>query len=309
MTTATQTLKISIGNYGHGAALKDGSIRPDGVEFEFIELNPITTAFRRMCRQKDLDISEMAITTYLTAKRYDLPFTAIPIFPVRQFHHGTTMVNTKAGISSPKDLEGKRMGLRAYTVTGTVWARSVLATEHDVDLSKITWVAADEEHVEEFHKDAPPNVKYELGADLAKMLQEGAIAGGIGVGGRTESEDIKSVIPNARQAQAAFYKSTGVYPINHTVVVKNEVLQRDPTLGKRLFEAFKAAKEAWMAKATPEEIASAGSNIVEGDPLPYGVDNNRKAIEAIIGHATDQKILPRRFAIEEVFAAGTLDLG
>lgn len=307
MTTATRTLKTSIGPYGHGAALKDGSVKVEGVDLEFIELSPITTAFRRMCRQHDLDISEMAITTYLTAKAYDLPFTAIPVFPVRQFHHGTTMVNTKAGVASPKDLEGKRMGVRAYTVTGTVWARSVLAQEHGVDLSKVTWVCADEEHVAEYMKDAPPNVKYELGSNLQKMLEEGELAGGIGVG-RTESADIKSVIGNARQAQAEFYKNTGVYPINHTIVVHNDLLRADPTLAPRIFAAFKAAKEAWMAKATPEEIASAGQNIVEGDPLPYGIEPNRKAIEAIIGHATDQKILPRRFAIDEVFAPGTLDL-
>ena len=307
MTTSTQTLKTSIGGYGHGQALKDGSVRPEGIELEFIELNPITTAFRRMCRQVDLDISEMAITTYLTARSYGLPFTAIPVFPVRQFHHGTTVGNTKVGVETPKDLEGKRVGLRAYTVTGGVWARSVLAQEHDVDLSKVTWVLADEEHVEQFHKDAPPNVKYELGANLAKMLEEGDLAGGIGVG-RVESPDVKPLIPNARAAAAAFYGRTGIYPINHTVVVRDELLDRDPSLAPRLFRAFKEAKEQWLAKATPEEVANAGSNIVEGDPLPYGIANNRLAIEAIIGHAHDQKILPRRFSVEEVFAAGTHDL-
>ena len=156
MTTATQTLKTSIGSYGHHEALKEGAVRPDGVEFEFIELSPITSAFRRMCRQVDLDISEMAITTYLTAKAYGLPFTAIPVFPVRQFHHGTTVGNTKAGVQGPKDLEGKSIGVRAYTVTGGVWARGILASEYGVDLSKVNWVLADEEHVEQFQKDAPP---------------------------------------------------------------------------------------------------------------------------------------------------------
>ena len=116
------------------------------------------------------------------------------------------------------------------------------------------------------------------------------------------------MIGNAKQAQANFYNNTGVYPINHTIVVHNDLLKADPTLAPRIFAAFKAAKEAWMAKATPEEIAAAGQGIVEGDPLPYGIEPNRKAIEAIIGHATDQKILPRRFAIDEVFAPGTLEL-
>ena len=307
MTTSTQTLKTAIGAYGHGQALKNGSVRPEGIDLEFIELNPITVAFRRMCRQVDLDISEMAITTYLTAKRYGRPFTAIPIFPVRQFHHGATVVNVKAGVEKPTDLEGKRVGVRAYTVTGGVWARSVLASEHGVDLSKVNWVLADDEHVEQFQKDAPPSATYELGADIGKMLAAGELAGGIGVG-RVESPDVKALIPNAHVAAAEFYRRTGIYPINHTVVVRDELLARDPSLAPRLFRAFKEAKDQWLSQATPEEKASAGSNIVEGDPFPYGVANNRLAIEAIIGHAHDQKILPRRFSLEEIFAAGTQDL-
>ena len=307
MTTATQTLKTSIGSYGHHEALKQGSIRPDGIEFEFIELSPITTAFRRMCRQTDLNISEMAITTYLTAKSYGLPFTAIPVFPVRQFHHGATLGNTDVGVQNPKDIEGKRMGVRAYTVTAGVWARGILATEYDVDLSKVTWVLADEEHVEQFHKDAPPNTTYELGADIGKMVLEGTLAGGIGLG-RIDSPNVKPVIPDARNAQAQWYKRTGLYPINHTIVVKDDLLASDPSLAARLFRAWREAKEQWLSKATAEERANAGANIVEDDPIPYGISRNRKAIETVIAFAHDQKILPRRFSVEEVFAKGTEDL-
>jgi 4,5-dihydroxyphthalate decarboxylase len=306
-STTTLTLKTAIGSYGHFAAVKDGSIKPEGVQLEQVEVAPIINAFRRMCRQLEFDVCEMAITTYVTAKAYGLPFTAIPVFPVRAFHHGAWVYNTKTGVSSPKDLEGKKVGMRAYTVTTGVWARGILASEYGVDMSKVTCVLADEEHVDAFHKDAPPNAQYQIGADLAKMLLEGDLAAGVGVG-RTESEDIKPLIANARTAAAESYKRTGVYPINHTVVVKDSLLAANPGLARSLFEAFNAAKQRWLDGASTEDLATARHGIIEGDPLPYGVEPNRKALETIVQYAQDQKILPRRFEMNELFAAGTLDL-
>jgi hypothetical protein len=306
-STSTLTLKTALGSYGHVAALKDGSVTPDRVRLEQVEVAPIINAFRRMCRNLEFDISEMAITTYLTAKRYGLPFTAIPVFPVRQFHHGAWSYNTKSGVGRPKDLEGKKAGMRAYTVTTGVWARGILSSEYGVDMSKVTCVLADEEHVDAFHKDAPPMAQYQNGADLAKMLVEGQLAAGVGVG-RIESEDIKPLIPNARQADAEAYKRDGVYPINHTVVVKDELLQANPWLAPALFESFKAAKESWLKSASDEDKKNAGHGIVEGDPLPYGVAANQKALETIVRYAHEQKILTRPFEMKEIFAEGTLDL-
>jgi hypothetical protein len=309
MTTQapTLTLKVAIGPYGHHQALKDGSLKPQGVEFEQVEVSPIIAAFRRMCRSLEFDVSEMAITTYLTAKAYGLPFTAIPVFPVRAFHHGAAAYNTKSGIQKPKDLEGKRAGVRAYTVTTGVWARGILSDEYNVDLNKVTWVLADEEHVEQFHKDAPPNAKYELGAKLAEMLADGSLDAGIGLG-RSESPDVKPLIPNAKDATAEWYRKTGIYPINHTVVVKDELLKANPWLAESLFNAWKAAKDAWLSKASAEDLAAARGGLIEGDPYPYGIAKNRKAMETIIRYAHEQKILPRQFSVEEVFAPGTQNL-
>src|ERR1051325_12126574 len=178
MTTATQTktLKTAIGSYAHTKMLKDGSVTIPGVTLDHVEVSPIINAFRRMCRTLEFDVSEMAITTYLTARAYNKPFTALPVFVVRAFHHSPIVYNTKAGISSPKDLEGKKVGVRAYTVTTGVWARGILATEYGVDLSKVQWVLADEEHVNEFHKDSPPNVEYRAGANLAELVTSGELA-------------------------------------------------------------------------------------------------------------------------------------
>ena len=166
MAPATQTtvLKTAIATYPHTKGLKDGTVTAPGIEFEHVEITPIIAAFRRMCRRLEFDVAEMAITTYLTAKAYNKPFTALPVFVVRQFHPSPIVYNVKSGVTSPKDLEGKKVGVRAYTVTTGVWARGILATEYGVDLSKVTWVLADEEHVEEYHKAYPSNVVYQAGA-------------------------------------------------------------------------------------------------------------------------------------------------
>ena len=184
MATAprTTTLKTAIRTYSYTKGLKDGTVTVPGIQFEHIEINPIIGAFRRMCRGLEFDVAEMAITTYLTARAYNKPFTALPVFVLRQFHHAPMVYNVNSGVKAPRDLEGKKVGVRAYTVTTGVWARGILATEYGVDLSKVTWVLADEEHVEEYHRAYPANVVYQAGANLAEMLARGEFAAAIGVG-------------------------------------------------------------------------------------------------------------------------------
>lgn len=316
MATATSTtvLKTAIATYPHTQGLKDGTVTAPGLQFEHVEVSPITAAFRRMCRSLEFDVAEMAITTYLTARAYHKPFTALPVFVMRQFHHAPIVYNVKSGVTSPKDLEGKKVGVRAYTVTTGVWARGILATEYGVDLSKVTWVLNDEEHVEEYHKAYPPNVVYQAGANLAQMVASGELAAAIGVG-RVDSPDVKPLIPNARDAEAAWYRQTGIYPINHTVVVKDALLQADPTLAPRLFKAFKEAKAAFLQQLNSGTALSGEAqtlaqrrSVVGEDPLPYGMARNRNAIAAVIQFAYDQQILPRQVSPEEVFASNTLDL-
>ena len=138
-------------------ALKDGTVQPKTFGFEFIEVDPLIAAFRREVRASEFDICELAITTYICAKAHGKKLTAIPVPLVRQFHHGAILVNAKAGIKSPRDLEGKRVGVnRGYTVTTGVWARGILEKEYGVDLSKITWVLYGDDHVAEYV--APSNV-------------------------------------------------------------------------------------------------------------------------------------------------------
>lgn len=305
--TALQTL-------GHTQALKDGSIKPQTFEFEFEEVPQIIQAFRRMVRGLEFDISEMAITTYLCAKANGKKFTAIPVFPFRAFHHGAIVTNTKLGITDPKQLEGKKVGVnRGYTVTAGVWARSILQHDYGVDLSKITWVLSGDEHVAEYK--APANVvPIEAGKKIEDMLLSGELAAASGV--VMDHPDIKPLIPNPAQAGFEALRTRGHYPINHTLVVKDELLEAHPGLAKDIFDTFSKAKKAYVETlrtgvAEPTKNDQTALKIMEitaKDPMPFGVEPNRAMIEAINQYATEQKIIPRPFKMDEIWAKGTLDL-
>src|SRR4051812_13509788 len=213
-------LKTALVTRGHTKALKDGTITPRTFDFAFEEVPQIIQAFRRMVRGLEFDISEMAITTYLCARAYGKAFTAIPVFPMRAFHHGAILHNTKAGIRNPRDLEGKNVGVnRGYTVTTGLWARSILQHQYGVDLNRVTWMLSGDEHVAEYR---PPRnvVPIEKGKKMEEMLVSGEIPAAIGVQG-IDSPDVTPLIANGREAGFAALRERGLYPINHTVVVSN----------------------------------------------------------------------------------------
>jgi 4,5-dihydroxyphthalate decarboxylase len=220
-----------------------------------------------------------------------------------------------SGIRTPKDLEGKRVGVnRGYTVTTGVWARSVLQNEYGVDLKKVTWVLSGDEHVAEFRP--PANVvPMEKGRKMADLLASGELGAAINV--ETESPDVKPLIPNAKEAGFAALKSRGHYPINHTVVVKDELLEKNPKLAREVFEAFAEAKRLYVEKlrsgkiekpTAADEVHRRVMEITGGDPLPYGIEPNRRTLEELISSAVEQGILSRAPKIEELFAPATRNL-
>jgi len=310
-------LKTVTRTQGNNKALKDGTVKPLGFTFDFVEVDPLIDAFRRMVRGLEFDVSEMALTTYITAREHGKKMTALPIFLVRAFHHGAILHNVNSGVKSPKDLEGKRVGVnRGYTVTTGVWARSVLQHEHGVDLKKITWVLSGDEHVAEFR---PPSnvVPMEKGRKMADMVASGELPAAINV--ETDSPEVKPLIANAKEAGFAALKARGHYPINHTVVVRDELLEAHPDLAPRIFEAFAESKRLYVEKLragridkpTPaDEMHRRVMEITGGDPLPYGIEPNRKALEELISSAVEQGILSRAPApaIENLFARNTRDL-
>ena len=307
-------LKTVTRTQGNNQALKEGSVRPQGFTFEFVEVDPLIAAFRRMVRGLEFDVCEMAITTYICARAHGKRMTALPVFLVRAFHHGAILVNRKAGIATPKDLEGKRVGVnRGYTVTTGVWARGVLAREYDVDLNKITWMLSGDEHVAEYQ---PPDnvVPIEGGKKMTDMLCSGELAAAIGV--EVDHPDVKPLIPNALEAGLKALRAHGHYPINHLVVVKDELLAANPSLAVETFEAFTEAKRRYVERlksgriAEPTGVDKVHLRVMEiaGDPLPYGVAPNRRVLDELIGHAHAQGIIDRRVPADELFAPATRGL-
>jgi 4,5-dihydroxyphthalate decarboxylase len=307
-------LKTVSRTQGNNRALKDGTVKPSTFEFQFEEVDPLIAAFRRMVRGNEFDICEMAITTYICAKAHGKPMTAVPVFLVRAFHHGAILVNTKAGIGAPKDLEGRRVGVnRGYTVTTGVWARSILQDEHGVDLSKITWVLSGDEHVAEYRP--PANVvPVEAGKKIGEMLASGELAAAIGV--EAGSPDVQPLIPDALEAGLAALRRRGHYPINHLVVIKDELIAKYPALAPDVFDAFAAAKRRYLDRLeagqieNPTEVDEVHRRVmaITGDPLPYGIAPNRKVIEELIGHALTQGIIGKPVTADELFAPSTRGL-
>jgi 4,5-dihydroxyphthalate decarboxylase len=304
-------LKTVTRTQGNNRALKDGTVKPKTFAFAFEEVDPLIAAFRRMVRGSEFDICEMAITTYVCAKAHGKPMTAVPVFLVRAFHHGAILVNTKAGIAKPKDLEGRKVGVnRGYTVTTGVWARSVLQDEHGVDLSKITWVLSGDEHVAEYR---PPKnvVPIAPGKKMGDMLATGELAAAIGV--EAQSADVKPLIANALEAGLSALRQRGHYPINHLVVIRDDLIAKHPDLAADVFDAFARAKRAYVDRLKagridePTDVDEVHKRVmaITGDPLPYGIAPNRKVIAELIGHALTQGIIDRPVTPEALFAPGT----
>ena len=312
-------LKIAIAEHPVTSAIRSGAIPIEGIDAEFVTVKPQIGAFRRMVRDVEFDVCEIAPTTYIIARAYGAPFVALPIFVVRRFHHSGLLVRPDAGIRSPKDLEGKKVGVRAYSVTTGVWTRQVLIDEFGLDSSKVTWVVDDEEHVTQLK--LPANVIHVAKGDsLADMMARGELVAGfhgnagIGrtgdpTGGWKEVEaDYPDLFPNAAELEAESYRRTGVYPMHGTIVVKDSVLAEHPWVAKSIYDAFDQAKKEWLAKLDSGEAASKGDQkylelrkIVGHDPLPYGIEENRKTIEALEATAFKQGLTPRRMAMSELF--------
>jgi 4,5-dihydroxyphthalate decarboxylase len=312
-------LDIAIASSPHTAALLKGEVRIEGVTPNFIQVIPQIAAFRRMVRQVEFDVCEIAPTTYIIARAYGAPFVALPIFVTRRFHHSGLLVRPDAGIKHPKDLEGKKVGVRAYSVTTGVWTRGILIDDYGLDSAKVTWVVDDEEHVTQLK--LPPNVVHAPeGRSLADMMAAGELAAGFDAnagigrsgsptGGWKQVEaNYPELFPNADELEAAWYRKTDIYPMHGTIVVKDEILKAHPWIAKSLYDAFSQAKALWLTRLKSGETDTAGdktyrqlAKIVGDDPLPFGMKANLPTIQALEDTAFKQKLTPRRMSIGELF--------
>jgi 4,5-dihydroxyphthalate decarboxylase len=305
-------VKIVIRTQGNNRALKEGAVRPRSCELEFIGVEPLVSAFRRMVRGLEFDICEMALTTYITARAYGKRFVGLPIFLVRAFHHGAIAYNTRSGIQGPRDLEGRKVGVnRGYTVTTGLWARAILQHQYGVDLNSITWVLSGDEHVTEYR---PPHnvIPIEKGKQLEDLVESGELPAAIGL--EIERPGVKPLIPNAAETGFAALRRWGHYPINHLIVVRDELLDAHPELAADIFNAFAEAKRDYVQRLRDGRIENPTSvdfmhrrvmEITGGDPLPYGIAPNRQTLEEIIQYAREQRIIDRPVKVEELFPSST----
>lgn len=295
---------------GNNSRVKDGTVVPEGYSLDFEEVPVLVQGFRRMVRELAFDVSEIALTTYLTAREHGVKFTALPIFLVRGFHHNAIVVRRDSGITDPGQLVGKCVGVnRGYTVTTGVWARAIMSNQYGLDLDSVTWVLSGDEHVEAY---TPPSNVFSgpAGKTLEQMVLDGELEAAIGV--KSDSPDIVPLIPNANDVALTALRATGLYPINHLVVIKDEVLEAHPDAAVAVFEAFAESKRQYVADLKAGAIAEPDSadrlhlKVLEAtgwdDPLPYGIEPNRAVLADLIEQASRQRILTKTVKVEELFA-------
>jgi 4,5-dihydroxyphthalate decarboxylase len=299
-STALELATVFNGNNPCLAPLRDGRVKIDGVEMRQMPVPNIIVPFRWMARHMPYDISEQAVVCYMVSRRYGLPVTALPIFPSSNVDEGGgILVNRRSGVRTAKDLEGKAIGMRAYTTTPTSWQIDYLRSQ-GCDTEKVTFISNDEEHQFRYHADAPPNVVYRKGANLERMLKDGELAGVFSTPIQDADPDIVPLNPNARADGIANFKSTGIFHPIHLMLVKNDVVRENPWILRSVYDAFKRAKAEWLAEqATPPEPWD--------DPLPIGLTQTRKSLERLMAIAVDIHVLERPMDIEELFPGDFLD--
>jgi 4,5-dihydroxyphthalate decarboxylase len=289
-TTAEKvdTLDVCLGNYPHTQALKTGRIQSDRVMLRFTDVEPINRAFRMMVREQKFDVSEMAIVSYLQAKAYGKPLMLMPATMMGRFQHGTMLYNSERGTLRPEELPGRRVGVRAFSQTTGVWVRGILAKDYGVDLSKVRWVTFEDAHVTEYAD--PPGVERAAGRDITKMLLDGELDAAIFGGAMPNDPRLKSVIPDPEAAAKEWCRKHGTVPVNHMVVFKAPLSKSDPAAVREIFRMLLASK-------TAAGLPKAGTI----DTIPFGFEAVRPALELMCSNAFELKLVPRRYAVEELF--------
>jgi 4,5-dihydroxyphthalate decarboxylase len=288
--TGKITLKTLLGDYRNTMPLKNGEVPSSLVDFEFADVKVPNTAFKRLVRNKEFDFSEVAIVTYLQARSFGTPYVLLPATVVGRGQHHTIAYNPENGALRPQDLAGRRVGVRAYSVTTTTWVRGILARDYGVDLDRVKWVTFEDPHVAEY-KDPPTATRAAAGKELARMLLDGELDAAV-VGDKLPDPRLKTLIPDAEGVARAWAERHGGVPINHMAVVRDTILESRPDAVQELYRLLLESKRAarMPTEGTPE------------DPVRFGIEQNRKALELIIDLCVEQKLIAHPFTVDELFA-------
>ena len=322
------SLTLACADYDRTRPLLDGSVQPEGIELVGVPLRP-GEIFFRMSRYKEFQVSEMSLASYTILKtRGDCPFVAIPAFPSRMFRHSCIYVNTNAGIESPQDLAGKSIGMPEYQMTAAVYARGMLHHEYGVAPESVLWMRGGLEepgHQSVVSYKLPEKIKLEAippGKVLSRMLEAGEVASLITPNFPSTflqgSPTVKRLFPDFKEVETDYFRRTGIFPIMHTVVIREDVYKQHPWVAQSLFKAFLRAKEQasqelyeadalkvtlpWVLSEVEETRALMGADL-----WPYGVEPNRVTLEALTQYLVEQGLAERALPPEELFAPNTLD--
>jgi len=318
---ANLRLTLACGPYDRTQGLRDGTIAPEGIELNYLTLQP-AEIFWRMLQYREFDVSEMSLSNYTTlVSTGNSPFIAIPVFPSRVFRHGYFFINPSKGIAKPADLNGKRGGVPEYSMTAAVYMRGLLQHEYGVKPSDVEWVQG---RADRLGRDLPPDIRLTqapAGTELGDLLEKGEIdfmmTANNPLSFRRGSPNVRRLFPNYAEVEKDYYRRTRIYPIMHTIVIRRDIYDRDPWVALSLYKAFARAKEhsyrllletgspkasfAWLQPMIEEE-----REIIGPDWYPYGIEQNRPTIEALLQYTQEHGLTDRRPSVEELFAPSTL---
>lgn len=279
-------LRAALGKHDHVKPLKDGRVRSSRIELEFQEFEPLPNAFRQMVRGVGLDISEMAVVTHLLAHHYGKPIVGLAIPLWSRLPHTNLVCAATSAVDGPADLEGKRVGVRAYAQTSGVWVRGILEADYGVDLDRITWVTMEDAHLAEY-ADPPTAVRNASPKGLRQLMIDGELVAIMGER-QVDPSGVRTVIPEAAQAAAEWIRKTGIVPINHVLSVRKHLLAEHPWLAEELMALFEEARS--VAEANGAE-----------PPPCYGLEPNRGSLELALEFSARQKLTPRVYRVDELF--------
>ena len=318
---ANLRLTFACGPYDRTQPLRDGSMKPDGIELTYLALQP-AEIFWRMLQFKEFDASEMSLSNYTSlVSAGNPPFIAIPVFPSRVFRHGYFFINTEKGIKSPADLKGKRGGVPEYSMTAAVYMRGLLQHEYGVKPTDVEWVQG---RADRLGRKLPSDLRLTqapAGTELGDLLERGEIdfmmTANNPLSFRRGSKKVARLFPNYGEVEKDYYRRTKIYPIMHTVVIRRDICDRDPWVALSLYQALCRAKDysyrmledagspkaslAWLQPLLEEE-----REIIGEDWYPYGIEKNRPSIDALLQYTHEHGLTDRRIKLEELFAPSTM---
>ena len=274
----TMRLRTLLGDHAGTSALRNGSVKSDLVAFDFAEYSPTNKGFKPMVREQAFDVSEMAIVTYLMAKSVGKPMVLLPNVVVARFQHAYALYNAKLGTLVPRDLNNRRVGIRSFTTTTGAWLRGILANDYRVDLNSIHWVTFEDAHVAEF---IDTTVRAAAGKQIIQMLLEGELDAVLGE--KVEQAGLKPLFPDAASEENVWFARHGVVPINHMVVVSQALSDQHPEIVREVHRLL--AQSASAAPAAPR----------------FNADQMRRSLKMIIDFTAQQGLIPRAFAVDELF--------